>query len=294
MAELIKSSTIQSSIERPKIVAGRLSSIGSVTGNISMAPGKDSELFWAIYDSTAYERIETEYTSGKQILVRYLDYICALTIRENDKFIFQSICKEDGLDSFSIISLLCTESGWEDSIQPISSNSVFWATISITEYSELQRAFQDNKYIIAQNQLGDIFELYSYSENSFRFFALTKSISSEDKISVKYIECTSLGWANEQTCELTNDYSKLNNLPSINGVELVGDLTSSELDLASSAEALPTGGNEGDILMKTSNGDYNVAWIPPANSAEKDNTRPITAAAVYTEIGNINALLATI
>lgn len=57
---------------------------------------------------------------------------------------------------------------------------------------------------------------------------------------------------------------------------------------------LPSGGTAGQLLVKQSDSDYNVAWISPASSAEQDNTRPITAAAVYTEIGNINALLATI
>ena len=57
---------------------------------------------------------------------------------------------------------------------------------------------------------------------------------------------------------------------------------------------LPIGGIIGDILMKRSNSNYDVEWIAPASSSEEDNTRPITAAAVYTEIGNINALLATI
>ena len=56
----------------------------------------------------------------------------------------------------------------------------------------------------------------------------------------------------------------------------------------------PPGGNTGDLLAKRSDADFEVEWITPANSAEQDNTRPITAAAVYTEIGNINALLATI
>jgi hypothetical protein len=50
----------------------------------------------------------------------------------------------------------------------------------------------------------------------------------------------------------------------------------------------------GDLLAKNSDTDYDTVWITPASSAEEDNTRPITAAAVYTEIGNINALLATI
>ncbi len=59
-------------------------------------------------------------------------------------------------------------------------------------------------------------------------------------------------------------------------------------------DGVPTGGNQGDLLAKRTNSDYDVEWITPANAAEQDNTRPITAAAVYTEIGNINALLATI
>ena len=57
---------------------------------------------------------------------------------------------------------------------------------------------------------------------------------------------------------------------------------------------LPKGGQIGDLLAKRSLEDYDTEWITPATSVEQDNTRPITAAAVYTEIGNINALLATI
>lgn len=52
--------------------------------------------------------------------------------------------------------------------------------------------------------------------------------------------------------------------------------------------SLPPGGSTGDLLAKGSSG---ATWITPASSAEQDNTRPITSAAVYTEIGNINALL---
>lgn len=58
--------------------------------------------------------------------------------------------------------------------------------------------------------------------------------------------------------------------------------------------SFPPGGLEGDLLAKKSNADYDVEWITPANEPEQDNTRPITAAAVYTTVGNINALLATI
>lgn len=47
----------------------------------------------------------------------------------------------------------------------------------------------------------------------------------------------------------------------------------------------------GDDLSITPEGRLSVL---KATSVEQDNTRPITAAAVYTEVGNINALLQTI
>ena len=47
----------------------------------------------------------------------------------------------------------------------------------------------------------------------------------------------------------------------------------------------------GDDLSITEEGRLSVL---KASAVEEDNTRPITAAAVYTEIGNINALLGTI
>ena len=85
------------------------------------------------------------------------------------------------------------------------------------------------------------------------------------------------------------DYLALTNKPSINGVELVGDKTGEDLHLGDAA--FPSGGSIGDLLGKTGEG---VGWITPANAVEQDNTRPITAAAVYTEVGNIQALLAII
>lgn len=59
-------------------------------------------------------------------------------------------------------------------------------------------------------------------------------------------------------------------------------------------DGIPAGGHTGDLLAKKSNANYDTEWITPATAVEQDNTRPITSAAVYTEIGNINALLATI
>lgn len=47
----------------------------------------------------------------------------------------------------------------------------------------------------------------------------------------------------------------------------------------------------GENLSITEEG---ILSVDTATEAESDNTRPITSAAVYTEIGNINILLATI
>jgi len=93
-----------------------------------------------------------------------------------------------------------------------------------------------------------------------------------------------------------SDYNKLVNKPSINGVTLQGDLTVEDIGLGtgSGTANFPEEGLVGDILMKTGLETNEVSWVTPATSAEEDNTRPITAGAVYTEIGNINALLATI
>lgn len=55
-----------------------------------------------------------------------------------------------------------------------------------------------------------------------------------------------------------------------------------------------TGGgyNIGDGLKLDA--DTNTLSVDTADKVEQDNTKPVTSAAVYTEVGNINALLATI
>lgn len=77
------------------------------------------------------------------------------------------------------------------------------------------------------------------------------------------------------------------------GLDENGKVPSSQLPI-SPGGSLPTGGNTGSLLAKRSSADGDAEWVLPADSPEEDNTRPITAAAVYTTVGNINALLATI
>ena len=99
-------------------------------------------------------------------------------------------------------------------------------------------------------------------------------------------------FSNVQPITVTdNDYTALSNKPSINNVTLIGNLTSEDLGITAS---FPDHGLVGDILMKTGNTNDSVSWVTPASSVEQDNTRPITSAAVFTEIGNINVLLSTI
>lgn len=80
----------------------------------------------------------------------------------------------------------------------------------------------------------------------------------------------------------------------------VGDGTTAWSDLpycSSETELMPAttdtlgGIIVGDDLSITNEGRLSVIT---ANASSQDNTHPITAAAVYTEIGNINVLLETI
>lgn len=88
--------------------------------------------------------------------------------------------------------------------------------------------------------------------------------------------------------QLQNQIGDLNDLKTYNKDTLVAAIN----------EARNSGGGSG--------GGYNIGSglkldaatntlsVDTAAAVEKDNTKPVTSAAVYTEVGNINALLATI
>lgn len=62
-------------------------------------------------------------------------------------------------------------------------------------------------------------------------------------------------------------------------------------------EARNSGGGSGGYNIGPGlklDAETNTLSVDTAEIVEKDNTKPITSAAVYTEVGNINALLATI
>lgn len=80
----------------------------------------------------------------------------------------------------------------------------------------------------------------------------------------------------------TTNYELLSNKPQINNVELVGNTTLEELGV----QTLEAGENV-EIVN-------NVISVPTASEVDEDNTKPISASAVYREVGNISILLQTI
>ena len=122
---------------------------------------------------------------------------------------------------------------------------------------------------------------------------LSVTLQTAEKLAVTLKAGEQLTLETATPCPGTRNYNNLGNKPQINGVTLIGNLTSEDLHLSADAK-FPDDGNENDILTKRGGAVGGVAWVTPASHAEQDNTRPITAAAVYTEIGNINALLAII
>lgn len=84
--------------------------------------------------------------------------------------------------------------------------------------------------------------------------------------------------------------------------EQIGDLddlkTYNKDDLVSAInEARQSGGGGGGYTIGSGlklDAETNTLSVDTADAVEKDNTKPVTSAAVYTEVGNINALLATI
>lgn len=58
-----------------------------------------------------------------------------------------------------------------------------------------------------------------------------------------------------------------------------------------------TGGGSGGVMWQVGDGlklEGGVLSVDTADAVEQDNTRPVTSAAVYTQLGNVEALLASV
>ena len=89
-------------------------------------------------------------------------------------------------------------------------------------------------------------------------------------------------------------YADLPDKPKINGVELVGDMTSKQLGLVDQQTYATN--QEAGVVKVGENLKINegVLSVETTNDAEEDNTKPMTSAGVYVELGNINILLSKI
>ena len=87
--------------------------------------------------------------------------------------------------------------------------------------------------------------------------------------------------------QLQNQIGDLDDLKTYNKDNLVNAIN----------EARQSGGGSGGYTIGDGlklDAATNTLSVDTAEAVEKDNTKPVTSAAVYTEVGNINALLATI
>ena len=89
-------------------------------------------------------------------------------------------------------------------------------------------------------------------------------------------------------------YEDLPDKPKINGIELVGDMTSKQLGLIDQ-QTYATSQEAGVVKVgENLKIDEGVLSVETTNDAEEDNTKPMTSAGVYVELGNINILLSKI
>lgn len=87
--------------------------------------------------------------------------------------------------------------------------------------------------------------------------------------------------------QLQNQIGDLDDLKTYNKDNLVNAIN----------EARQSGGGSGGYNIGSGlklDAETNTLSVDTAEAVEQDNTKPVTSAAVYTEVGNINALLATI
>ena len=75
------------------------------------------------------------------------------------------------------------------------------------------------------------------------------------------------------------------------GAQAVGAAAAAEQAASRAENAVPAGSLEIGDGLKFSGGKL---VVDTADNVEQDNTKPVTSAAVYTEIGNIEALLASL
>ena len=176
--------------------------------------------------------------------------------------------------------------------------AVEWITPEPIDLSAYRTAAQQD--VIDNAQDSAIAEKYTLPSDGIPYTDMAATIqSSLDNADSAYqkpqdgIPASDLSTAIQATLSKVDDFTVDSALSSSSTNPVQNKIVKEALDNVA-AIALPSGGEAGQLLMKTSNVDYVTEWVSPAGQMEQDNTRPITSAAVYATVGNIQALLTLI
>lgn len=162
-----------------------------------------------------------------------------------------------------------------------------------TTVDVLESAWDGNKVVVPHEILADagpIARVGVYGENADGLIlptvwvTLGKVMPAAEPSGDPGVDPTLPIWA-----QLQNQIGDLDDLQTYNKGNLVAAIN----------EARSSGGGSGGGGYTIGDGlkldaATNTLSVDTAAAVEKDNTKPVTSAAVYTEVGNINALLATI
>lgn len=87
--------------------------------------------------------------------------------------------------------------------------------------------------------------------------SLTVSLCASDSMDWEQIE----GKPDFSDVATSGAYGDLADLPSINNVQLQGEMSAEDLGLATAEQAIPPGGTTGYVLAKRSDDDNDVEWV---------------------------------
>ena len=269
----------------------------------------DPEIFIAVYGSTTQAALDSAYSSEKPIFLKdgrniypfaeSFIYTSGGTQKRGYRFV--SYQCDDG--SIEICEL--GENGWKKTQMELSDGEVGSADDKVDIYQGTENAGK----FLAVGADGNVTLVSASSVNPGDDQDDPNGLIVEDENGNMWVFLEGIGDSGD--IAITDEDGNYWHMPSGQGssddiqvgdddghvwhivakTNVSGGSGSGSSDISTYGGLIPFGGSVGDILMKTSNG---IKWVSPAGDFTGDNTRPITAAAVYTEIGNINALLATI
>lgn len=221
------------------MITGQIKRGGSLTGSIKQSGSLAPEIFWVTYGTTTAEEIEQAITEQK---------VCVLYRDNSFYYLVRHTSTEYYFASFDTVNE-------KIKYYRFYNNSWYYNTVTYQEaltFDTTPKQFSNNpvrSYGIwnAIKAVSDT--VHSLPAGGTQGQVLKKSSDTDYEAE----------WADESGGSGTSDYTALSNKPSINGVTLYGNKTSTNLGLASSADLAgklddPSGGSVGQVLKKTASG----------------------------------------